>query len=150
MLFRSVLTIVGLGMVVGGGMLLVDAARYIAEYFGVSERIIGLTVVAIGTSLPELVTSVVAAVKGETDIAVGNIIGSNIFNILLVAGAASLFHPLSFSIEGNLVDAIVAFGAAALLTVFALFKGHKLSKAAGITMVVCFLAYYIYLFVMPV
>ncbi|MDE6273721.1 MAG: sodium:calcium antiporter, partial [Clostridiales bacterium] len=148
--FLVILTIVGLGMVVGGGTLLVDAARYIAERFGVSERIISLTVVAIGTSLPELVTSVVAAVKGETDIAVGNIIGSNILNILLVAGVSSLFYPLKFTLEGNLIDAIVALGAAVVLTLFALFKGHRLSKVAGIVMLGCFLGYYIYLFVVPV
>ena len=147
--FLIVLSLVGLGMVVGGGTLLVDGARYIAEYFGVSERIIGLTVVAIGTSLPELVTSVIAAYKGETDIAVGNIIGSNIFNILLVAGAASLFYPLAFTTAGNasnLIDACVAFGAAALLFGFSLIKGHKLGKVAGGVMLACFLGYYIYLF----
>ena len=145
--FLIVLALVGLGMVVGGGTLLVDAARYIAEYFHVSERIIGLTVVAIGTSLPELVTSVVAAKKGETDIAVGNIIGSNVFNIFLVAGASSLFYPLTFSVQGNLVDAIVALGAAVLLTCLALFKGHKLGKVAGALMLACFVGYYVYLFI---
>lgn len=145
--FLIVLALVGLGMVVGGGTLLVNAAQYIAKYFYVSERIIGLTVVAIGTSLPELVTSVVAAKKGETDIAVGNIIGSNIFNIFLVAGAASLFHPLPFSLEGNLVDAIVAYGAVILLSCLALFKGHKLGKVAGAIMLMCFVGYYVYLFV---
>lgn len=148
--FLTLLTIVGLGMVVGGGTLLVDAARYIAERFGVSERIISLTVVAIGTSLPELVTSVAAAIKGETDIAVGNIIGSNILNILLVAGVSSLFCPLKFTLEGNLIDAIVALGAAVVLTLFALFKGHRLTKVSGIVMLGCFLGYYIYLFVVPV
>lgn len=145
--FLTVLSVVGLGMVVGGGTLLVNSARYIAEYFKVSERIIGLTVVAIGTSLPELVTSVVAAFKGETDIAVGNIIGSNIFNIFLVAGVSSLFYPLSFTLEGNLVDAIVAFAAAALLMILALSKGHKLGKVAGAVMLACFIDYYVYLFI---
>ena len=145
--FLIVLALVGLGMVVGGGTLLVDSAREIAAYFHVSGRIIGLTVVAIGTSLPELVTSVVAAKKGETDIAVGNIIGSNIFNIFLVAGAASLFHPLPFSLEGNLVDAVVAYGAVILLSCLALFKGHKLGKVAGAIMLMCFVGYYVYLFV---
>ncbi len=147
--FLIVLALVGLGMVVGGGTLLVDAAKYIANYFGVSERIIGLTVVAIGTSLPELVTSVVAAIKGETDIAVGNVIGSNIFNILLVAGAASLFCPLAFTTAGaasNFIDALVAFGAAVLLYLFALVKGHKIGRIAGAAMLACFIGYYVYLF----
>ena len=148
--FLILLSLVGLAMVVGGGTLLVDAAKYIASYFGVSERIIGLTVVAIGTSLPELVTSVVAAFKGETDIAVGNVIGSNIFNILLVAGASSLFYPLTFTTAGaasNLIDACVALGAAVLLYLLALFKGHKLGRAAGGIMLASFIGYYVYLFV---
>ncbi|MBO5045269.1 MAG: calcium/sodium antiporter [Clostridia bacterium] len=143
--FLVVLVVIGLSMVVGGGTLLVDAAKYIATYFGVSERIIGLTVVAIGTSLPELVTSVIAAIKGETDIAVGNIIGSNIFNIFLVAGVSSLFYPLAFT-SGNLVDACVALGAAVLLLVLSLFKGHKLGKISGGIMVASFIGYYVYLF----
>ncbi len=148
--FLILLSLVGLAMVVGGGTLLVDAAKYIANYFKVSERIIGLTVVAIGTSLPELVTSVVAAFKGETDIAVGNVIGSNIFNIFLVAGAASLFYPLRFTTAGaasNLIDACVALGAAVLLYLLALFKGHKLGRAAGGIMLASFIGYYVYLFV---
>lgn len=145
--FLIVLLLVGLAMVVGGGTLLVESAKSIAKYFGVSERIIGLTVVAIGTSLPELVTSVVAAKKGETDIAVGNIIGSNIFNIFLVAGVSSLFYPLAFTIEGNMIDAIVALGAALLLFGLSLFKKHKLGKAAGAVMLLCFVGYYVYLFI---
>ncbi|MBR7186523.1 MAG: calcium/sodium antiporter [Clostridia bacterium] len=144
--FLVLLTLVGLACVVGGGTLLVDGARGLAEYFGVSERIIGLTVVAIGTSLPELVTSVVAAKKGETDIAVGNIIGSNIFNIALVAGAASLFYPLTFTVAGNLVDALVALGAAVLLLILILLSKKSLKKPAGAVMVLAFIAYYVYLF----
>ena len=145
--FLILLILVGAGMVVGGGMLLVYAAEEIARLFHVDERIIGLTVVAIGTSLPELVTSVVAAFKKETDIAVGNVIGSNIFNILLVAGASSLFHPLRFLPEVNLIDALVALAAAGLLYLLALFKGHKLGRIAGAIMLACFLGYYVYLFV---
>ncbi len=145
--FLIVLTLVGLGMVVGGGTLLVDGAKFIAEYFGASERVIGLTVVAIGTSLPELVTSVMAAKKGETDIAVGNVIGSNIFNILLIAGISSLIYPLSFFTDRNLVDALVALGAAALLYALALIKKHEIGKIGGAAMLVCFVGYYVYLFV---
>ncbi len=146
MWFLLVLVVVGLAMVVGGGTLLVDNAKAIAAELGMSERIIGLTVVAIGTSLPELVTSVVAAAKGETDIAVGNIIGSNIFNIFFVAGISSLFCPLTFTIEGNLVDACVALGAAIVLFVFSLIKGRKLGKVSGIVFLALFVGYYIYLF----
>lgn len=143
--FLIALIAIGLAMVVCGGTLLVDAATYIATAAGVSERIIGLTIVAIGTSLPELVTSVLAALKGETDIAVGNIIGSNIFNVLLVAGVSSFFYPLSFSM-GNLVDSIVALAAAVLLTALSMCKGHTLKKVAAITFLASFTAYYVYLF----
>lgn len=143
--FLILLIVIGLAMVVGGGTLLVDAATYIAEYAGVSERIIGLTIVAVGTSLPELVTSVVAAIKGETDIAVGNIIGSNIFNIFVVAGVSSLFYPLAFS-QANLIDACVALGAAVLLYILSLVKGNRLGKVSGVLMLACFAGYYVYLF----
>lgn len=148
--FCILLAAVGLGMVVGGGVLFVDGAKYVAVKLGASERIIGLTVVAIGTSLPELVTSVVAAIKGETDIAVGNIIGSNIFNILLIAGISSLFSPLAFTLEGNLVDALVALGAAILLFVFSLFDKHRLGIPAGVVFLCFYIAYYVYLFLMPI
>ncbi len=143
--FLIILIIVGIGMIVGGGTLLVNAAKDIATRAGVSQRVIGLTIVAIGTSLPELVTSVIAAFKGETDIAVGNIIGSNIFNILLIAGISSLFYPLSFSM-GNLIDATVALGAALILLLFSLPKSHSLGRASGIVMLACFAGYYVYLF----
>lgn len=143
--FLIVLALIGLGMVVGGGTLLVNAATYIAEYAGVSERVIGLTIVAVGTSMPELVTSVVAAVKGQTDIAVGNVIGSNIFNIFVVAGISALVYPLTFT-AANGIDALVALGAAVLLYALALIKGHKLGKIAGTIFLVCFAGYYVYLF----
>lgn len=148
--FLILLTIVGLGMVVGGGTLLVEGAKYIAHYFLVSEDIIGLTVVAIGTSLPELVTSVVATAKGETDIAVGNIIGSNIFNIFLVAGVSSLFWPLGFAYPNNLIDGLVALGAAVLLYACALIGRKKLGKVAGALMLLSFIGYYVYLFMVRV
>ncbi len=145
--FLIVLTVVGLGMVAGGGELLVEAAKRIAnDYLHIPEGVIGLTVVAIGTSLPELVTSVVAAKKGETDIAVGNIIGSNIFNILLIGGVSSLFHPLAFNFTTNLVDALAAFAAALLLLVCALAGRKKLGKASGAVMLLSFAAFYVYLF----
>ena len=150
MWFLIVLTVLGLGMVAGGGTLFVEGAKYVANYFHVPERIIGLTVVAIGTSLPELVTSVMAAVKGETDIAIGNVIGSNIFNILLIAGTSSLIYPLAFTIEGNLIDALVAFGAAVLLFVLALLPKRRLGKVAGAVLLAAFLGYYVYLFLVPV
>ena len=148
--FCILLTIVGLGMVVGGGILFVDGAKYIAAKLGASDRIIGLTVVAIGTSLPELVTSVVAAAKKETDIAVGNIIGSNIFNLLLIAGVSSLVYPLRFTMGGNLIDACVALGASVLLLLFSFFDKKRLGIPAGIVFLSFYAAYYVYLFLMPV
>ena len=146
--FLILLTLVGLGMVVGGGTLLVEAAKFIANYFDVPEDIIGLTVVAIGTSLPELVTF--AAAKGETDIAVGNIIGSNIFNIFLVAGVSSLFWPLAFDYPNNLIDGLVALGAAVLFLICALAGRRKLGKIAGAVMLLSFAGYYTYLFLVRI
>ena len=144
--FLVVLTVLGLGMVVGGGTLLVEGAKYVARAAGMSERVIGLTVVAVGTSLPELVTSVVAASKKQTDIAVGNIIGSNIFNILLIAGVSSLVAPLEFRMTDNLIDALVALTAAVLLYWLAMFDKHRLGKVAGIVFLLGYAAYYVYLF----
>lgn len=102
---RSLLTaLVGLCVLLLGGHLFVDAAVNVAEGLGMSERLVGLTIVAIGTSLPELITSVVAARRGSSDIAVGNVIGSNIFNVFLCLGAASATAPLVSSLAGLWVD----------------------------------------------
>ena len=146
--FLAVATVVGLGIVIGGAMLAVEGATTIAESLGVSQNVIGLTVVAIGTSLPELITSVMAARKGETDIAVGNIVGSNVFNVLMVAGLSATIIPLPFAPNGNsfLIDGVIAFAAAALLSVFGYLKGHKVQKWGGIVLLAGFVAYYVYLF----
>ena len=143
--FLSVVTLVGLAIVVLGANLAVESATAIAEKFGVSGRIIGLTVVAIGTSLPELVTCVVAATKGDTDIAVGDIVGSCIFNILRTLGIAALITPLTFAKE-FLIDGVIALSAAVLLTVLGCFKGQKIRRWGGIVMLLGFAAYYVYLF----
>ena len=142
-------TIVGLGIVVGGAMLAVEGATTIAQELGVPQKVIGLTVVAIGTSLPELITSVTAAKKGETDIAVGNIVGSNIFNILMVAGLSAVILPLPFSSEGVsfLTDGLIALGSAGLLAVLAYLPKHKVKRWGGIVMLLGFAAYYAYLFI---
>ena len=144
--FLLVILVVGLGVVVGGAMMAVEGAKSIAGMIGISENIIGLTVVAIGTSLPELITSVVAAKKGETDIAVGNIVGSNLFNILFVGGLSSLVFPLPFAPGGNsfLPDGIIALGAAVILSVFAYMPGHKLKKWQGFVLVAGAVAFYAY------
>lgn len=144
--FLLVATVVGLGIVIGGAMLAVEGAKTIAVQLGVPQKVVGLTVVAIGTSLPELITSVVAAKKGETDIAVGNIVGSNIFNVLMVAGLSALIMPLPFSSEGVsfIVDGLIALGAALLLALFAYLPGHKLRRWHGFVLFLGAVAYYVY------
>ena len=144
--FLAVATVVGLGVVVGGAMMAVEGAKTIASELGVSENIIGLTVVAIGTSLPELITSVMAAKKGETDIAVGNIIGSNLFNILMVGGLSAIIFPLPFAPKGVsfLPDGLIALGAVVVLAIFAYLPGHKLRRWHGVVLFVGAIAYYVY------
>lgn len=147
--FLAVATVVGLGIVVVGAMLAVEGATTIADKLGVSQNVIGLTIVAIGTSLPELITSVMAARKGETDIAVGNIVGSNIFNVLMVTGISAVIMPLPFAPGGNsfLADGLIAFGAAALLAVLAYLPSHKIKRWGGVLFLLGFVAYYAYLFI---
>ena len=144
--FLLILLFVGLAMVVFGGVLAADNAEIIARELGVDEKVIGLTVVAIGTSLPELVTSVTAAIKGKTDIAVGNIVGSNIFNILMVAGLSAAILPI-VGADKFVIDGCIALGAAVLLAVLGYLKGNKINRVGGIVLLVGFVAYYVYLFV---
>lgn len=145
--FLIVITIVGLGMVVLGAQLVVDGATYIAQdLFGIPTSIVALTVVAFGTSLPELVTSVSAARKGDMGIATGNIIGSNIANLLLIAGlgfVSSGGAGVPFDIS-SLADGYMSIIAAVALLCFSFVKGNKLGKAAGITFLVLLVAYYTY------
>lgn len=135
------LTIIGLALIILGSNVTVDAATAIAKAFGVSERFIGLTIVALGTSLPELFTSVSAARKHNADIAIGNIVGSNIFNILFVVGLSSVIIPVPFA-RNFIFDTIVAIVAAALLLVCCL-KTKSLKRPAGILMLICYAAYFI-------
>lgn len=144
--FLGLITVLGLGLVIWGADIAVNAATDIATRLGVSERIIGLTVVAIGTSLPELVTSVTAAIKGKTDIAVGNIVGSNIFNILMVAGLSAAVVPLAFS-SVFVIDACIALGAAVLLAVLGYLPGQKIKRWGGVLLLLCTVGYFVYLFV---
>ena len=144
--FLITITLIGLALVVVGALFgVIPAAKVIAAEFGVPENVIGLTVVAVGTSLPELVTCVVAAKKGETDIAVGDIVGSNVFNVLRTLGLTAAILPLAFS-SSFVVDGIIALGAAAILAVFGYMKDHKVKRWGGIVMLLCFVAYYVYLF----
>ncbi len=130
-------------LVVKGSDLAVEGASAIARYFGISERFIGLTIVALGTSLPELVTSVTAARKGNTGIAIGNIVGSNIFNILFVAGTTALICDVPFE-EKFIVDTAVAVFSGVLLWVGTI-RHKELRKPCGIMMLLCYGAYFAYL-----
>jgi cation:H+ antiporter len=137
------LTVIGIAIVVLGSNFAVDGASGIAKYFGVSERIIGLTIVALGTSLPELVTSVTAAKRGKADIAIGNIVGSNIFNILFVIGTSAIITPVAYQSK-FIIDSIVAIGGCVLLYL-CVFKDHELSRWGGITMLIAYAIYFVYL-----
>ncbi len=135
--------IVGLVLIVWGSDVTVDAATAIAQYAGLSERFIGLTIVALGTSLPELFTSVSAAIKGKADIAIGNIVGSNIFNILFVVGTTALITPVTFA-SGFAADTLVAIAAGILLLVCVV-RGQKLTRSGGVVMLLAYIGYFCYL-----
>lgn len=136
-------TVIGLGLIVLGSDVTVDAAIEIAKFAGLSERFIGLTIVALGTSLPELFTSVAAARKGNADIAIGNIVGSNIFNILFVIGISALITPVPFA-KAFEFDMWVALGAAFML-LFCVLPTKALERWAGVSMVATYGAYLWYI-----
>ena len=143
---KSILLSMGgiIGIIIGGN-LVVDSATNIAIDLGMSENLVGLTIVSIGTSLPELVTSVVAARKGESDIAMGNIIGSNIFNILFVLGASSIIHtihvqPIVF------VDMIIMLIVTGITYVFAISK-KQVNRFEGIILTATYIAYMIFIII---
>ena len=136
-------TVGGLALVVLGADVAVDAATELATIFGMSERFIGLTVVALGTSLPELFTSVTAARKGNADIAIGNIVGSNLFNILFVVGLSSMIINVPFAPNFRIDMAVAA--AASLFMWVASLKQKKLVRWHGIVMLAGYVAYFLYL-----
>lgn len=136
-------TAIGLVAIILGSNFSVDAASNIARILGLSERFIGLTIVALGTSLPELVTSVMAARKGNADIAIGNIVGSNIFNILFVVGLSSVIISVPFA-SAFIVDMIVAIGAGVLLWICSLHK-KKLIPIHGVVFLLAYAGYFAYL-----
>ncbi len=146
---KQVLSIVvGIAGVVLGADLLIDSAVKIMEIFGVSEKFIGLTVVAFGTSLPELATSVVAAIRKELDISIGNIIGSNVFNILAVLGAAALANPISIPgglVKSGLVIDYAVMTATSVLPLIMMRRTYALSRKNGIVLVLCYVGYIVYL-----
>lgn len=144
-LWKSILlSVLGLTGVIAGGQLVVKSASAIAVAAGMSDTLIGLTVVAFGTSLPELVTSIIAARKGENDIAVGNVVGSNIFNILFILGLSSLIAPIAVSLE-IITDSLILIGFSAFVWIFAWPK-LKVTRPLGISMILLFAAYYVYIF----
>ena len=132
--------------VIKGSDFAVSGASAIARYFGMSERFIGLTIVAFGTSLPELVTSVTAAKRGNAGIAIGNIVGSNIFNILFVIGTTALICSVPFESK-FIIDGMIAVGAGLVLW-FGTMKHQELRKPCGIIMILCYMFYFIYLCLM--
>ena len=136
--------IIGIALVVFGSNITVNAATEIATMFGMSERFIGLTIVALGTSLPELVTSITAALKKNADIAIGNIVGSNIFNILFVIGTSAMITPVAYQNQ-FLIDSIFCVATAMLLLLLVLNKDKKLKRWGGIIMLICYAGYFVYL-----
>lgn len=140
---QILMLIVGAAGIVFGADLTVDSASVIAEALGMDDRLIGLTVVAFGTSLPELVTSITAAKKGKADIAIGNIVGSNVFNILFVAGTTALITPVAFK-SSFLLDGIVSIVAGILLWIGVL-KDQKLKRPMGIVMLCVYAGYFVHL-----
>lgn len=139
------LTLIGLVGIVAGGIMVTNGAKEIAIFFGMSEWLVGLTVVSIGTSLPELVTSVVAAVKKENDIAVGNVVGSNIFNIFFVLGLAALITPISLSSQVIFDMAFLIIGSLILLGML-LFRKGKIGRIEGAILTLMYIGYFVYIF----
>lgn len=140
MLMLVVLLVIGVVAIVCGSNIAVDAATSLARIFGMNERLIGLTIVAFGTSLPELITSITAALKKNADIAVGNIVGSNIFNILFVIGTTALITDVPYNNSFNF-DSIVCI-ATSILLLLCVFRKKKLERMHGVIMLVVFCAYY--------
>ncbi|MBO8459147.1 MAG: calcium/sodium antiporter [Bacteroidetes bacterium] len=136
------LIIVGLICLVFGGNLLVDNAIELAEYWGMSEKFIGITIVAMGTSLPELATSVVAAVKRKDDIAIANVVGSNVFNILFIIPICSFFNPLTYSVKFN-YDIMFLVAASVIFWLFT-FKNRQQGRVCSVVLLLLYVLFTIY------
>ena len=141
MLLTIVLGIIGMCAIIGGGNLVVNSASAIAMTLGMSENLVGLTIVAMGTSLPEFITSVIATRKGEIDIAVGNVVGSNIFNILFVLGVAGIINPMTVSFIAICDIAILVIVSALILFVTRKKEINKYNGLMLIAIYVCYLCY---------
>ena len=129
--------IIGLVLIIAGGQFVVNSAKFIAAAFGMSETLIGLTVVAFGTSLPELVTSIVASRKGENELAVGNVVGSNIFNMMFILGISAALHPITVNFA-CMTDFAILIVASIMVFIFAL--KNKITRAEGIVMILFYIA----------
>jgi cation:H+ antiporter len=139
------MVLLGLVMLIGGGQLVVENAIDIAKHFNMSEKLIGLTILAAGTSLPELATSCVAAYRKNTDIAIGNVVGSNIFNITLILGVTGLVNPVPYNISLN-TDIYVLFGATVLLLIFMFtMNTRKLDRWEAFMFLMLYITYTVYL-----
>lgn len=134
--------ILGIVGIIMGGNFVVDGASTIAENFGMSQTLIGLTIVAIGTSLPELVTSMVAAKKGESDLALGNVIGSNVFNIVFILGASAVISPMTVNIL-SVYDTLMLLFISVLTLIFAK-TNKRFSRAEGAVMIAIYAIYFVY------
>ncbi len=143
----TIMVIGGIAGLVGGGYLVTENAVAIAEYFGLSQKLIGLTILAVGTSLPELATSLVAAFKKNTDIAVGNIIGSNIFNIFFILAINGLINPVEFSPVLNIDIMVLAIGTVLLMVTMFTLNANKLDRWEAIVLLICYFIYMWYLIV---
>lgn len=142
------LMVLGIAMLVGGGKLVVDSAIEIAQQFGLSEKLIGLTILAAGTSLPELATSAVAAYRKNTDIAIGNVVGSNIFNIFFILGITGLVSPIPFSMAMNF-DIYILCGATVVLMIFMFtLNQRKLDRWEAFMLLAGYIAYTVFLIAM--
>lgn len=135
--------IIGIAGIILGGEWVVDSATAIAQSFHLSQTFIGLTIVAMGTSLPELVTSMVAARKGENDLAVGNVVGSNIFNILLILGASSAIFPIT--VEATAVYDTIILILGSILVYICAWRGRELNKKEGALFLLCYAIFFIYI-----
>ena len=145
-IWKSIIfVILGIALIIFGSEFAVETATNLAKMAGWSDAFIGLTIVALGTSLPELFTSVMAAIKKNPDIAIGNVVGSNIFNILFILGITSLIIPINFA-PSFLIDTIISLACAVLLLVLSL-KGKKLQRWGGAIMLLGYAGYFVYLYV---
>jgi cation:H+ antiporter len=149
-LWKSILVImVGLTMLIAGGRAIVWSASEIAVLAGIPERIIGLTIVSIGTSLPEAATSIIAARRKNSDIAIGNIVGSNIFNMFLVLGVSSVISPVAVNVRTN-IDLLVNMAASLLLFIFIFTgKGRSIGRVEGVLFTILFISYIVFLLLFP-